>query len=430
MTFVYESSLSKEFLKMTLNYLKSALGDILREDRSFDAGTYPKKEVLPRLHRNVLRPIFPDDMRRVEEAAWRIVNEVVSEVSEYKRRVIGALLRMLNEVQEGNKGSSIFEAYGESSVQPFYRTLKALARMQAQIADVFSNSSFLAAFLVASTLERKIPPSNTGEPQITIKVKDEDVPIISTWSLLVKKRACLLCTPTLADSSMEELCRALESMGKELSKGEVIKDIRDDMATYIQSREVPSRLSRITYNTLFSLKDEGLKKLLCGYVINHLCTLSEHLIRRSSDIRNEDVKAYLNIVFEQRAFLEYEAYSALIQQGVAAIPRLHLSIYDSEFKTTKLEEEVDVVATANDEVWLIEVTSRKDEKDIEKKVKKYEKLRYEIDADKVVFVCLPSLKELVEKNLESSLAREDFYCIRIDKLYSEIFRLLASKSRH
>jgi hypothetical protein len=428
MTFVYESSLSKEFLKMTLNYLKSALEDILREDRSFDAGTFPK-EVLPRLHRNVLGPIFPDDMRRVEEAVWRIVNEVVSEVSEYKRRVIGALLRMLNEVQEGNKGSSIFEAYSESSVQPFYRTLKALARMQAEMADAFSNSSFLAAFLVASTLERKIPLSNTGEPKIIIKVKDEEVPIISTWSSLVKKRACLLCTPTLTDSSVEELCRALESMGKELSKREVIMDIRDDMATYIRSREVPSRLSRITYNAMFSLKDEGLKKLLCGYVINHLCALSEHLIRLSSDIRNEDVEAYLNKVFIQRAFLEYEVYSALIQQSVAAIPRLHLLIYDSEFKTKKFDQEVDVVATADDEVWLIEVTSRKDEKEIEEKVEKYEKLRYEIDADKVVFVCLPSLKELVEKNLESSLAREDFYCIRIDKLYGEIFRLLASKSR-
>jgi len=213
MTFVYESSLSKEFLKMTLNYLKSALEDILREDRSFDAGTFPK-EVLPRLHRNVLGPIFPDDMRRVEEAVWRIVNEVVSEVSEYKRRVIGALLRMLNEVQEGNKGSSIFEAYSESSVQPFYRTLKALARMQAEMADAFSNSSFLAAFLVASTLERKIPLSNTGEPKIIIKVKDEEVPIISTWSSLVKKRACLLCTPTFTDSSVEELLRAWKAWEK------------------------------------------------------------------------------------------------------------------------------------------------------------------------------------------------------------------------
>jgi len=200
--------------------------------------------------------------------------------------------------------------------------------------------------------------------------------------------------------------------------------------TYIRSREVPPRLCQIIYNAMFSLKDEGLKKLLCGYVVNHLCALSEHLIRLSGDIRNEDVEAYLNKVFIQRAFLEYEVYSALIQQSVAAIPRLHLLIYDSEFKTKKFDREVDVVATADDEVRLIEVTSLKDEKEIEEKVKKYEELRYEIDADKVVFVCLPSLKELVEKNLESSLAREDFYCIRIDKLYGEIFRLLASKSRH
>jgi hypothetical protein len=57
------------------------------------------------------------------------------------------------------------------------------------------------------------------------------------------------------------------------------------------------------------LKDKELKEPLRKYIIDHLCTSGERLDRLTGDIKD-------------RAFLEYEVYSALMRQGIAAIPRL------------------------------------------------------------------------------------------------------------
>jgi hypothetical protein len=61
-------------------------------------------------------------------------------------------------------------------------------------------------------------------------------------------------------------------------------------------------------------------------------------------------------VFVNGGFLEYEVYSALVRQGIAAVPRLRFSILELLSDNTERWEsyEVNVAATADSELWLIE----------------------------------------------------------------------------
>ena len=431
MAFVYESALSKEFLKIVFDNLKSSLESLLK-DR--DEGP-EEREGKTYLYRRILGPIFPNEMEKVREAIAKVVEDVRNEILWYGRRLIDALLRMLDEAQGVRKeASSATEAYGESIVQPFYRALKAMTRMQVEVADVFSSKSFLAAFLAVRALDERLSSLNTGgagERAINVEVVEGEAPIIhSTWSRLAEKGTCLICSPTCANLDVEEICEALGDVGEGLSKGEELVNVHDYIATYLRSRERPSKLSRAIYDKLPSaLKDGKLGGPLCEYVVDHLCTLGEQLMRRGPTINNEDVRVYLNKVFVQRAFLEYEVYSALVRQGIAAIPRLRLSIYDHEHRRHHFYQEVDVVAVVDGEVWLIEVTTRRDDKEIEEKVKRYEELKSNMDADRVVFVCSPSSRKLIEEAFKSAPMGKGLHYVEIGKLCSEVFRILASKSR-
>jgi len=427
MAIAYEPSLSKEFLKMVLNYIKGKLQSLL------DSSSDVRREVMPPLHHEILRPIFPHEMGKIEDAAREVVREVDTEVSEYKRRVINALLKMLDEVQRRREEEAFAapQAYGESTVQPFYRTLEVMTRMHVEITDVFSSRSFMAAFLVVSALYRKLLQLDMEVPVVKVRVKREEAyKIHSTWSRLAEKGECLICRPEYARLEAEEMCKILEVMGKSLSEGEKLNKVHDSMADYLRSGKT-SRLSRITYNALSPVvQSEEVKRLLSNYITDHLCTLGEQLNRAQQPIgiiEIEDIQTYINEVFVKRGFLEYEVYSALVRQGIAAIPRIHFPIPDVSRRMYEFHE-VDVVATAGDELWLVEVTTSTDEKDLEDKANRYANLKYYIGADKVLFVGSSATCELSNDVFESHLL-EGFFCVRFDELYSGILKLLTTKAK-
>jgi hypothetical protein len=128
-------------------------------------------------------------------------------------------------------------------------------------------------------------------------------------------------------------------------------------------------------------------------------------------------------VFVNRSFLEYEVYSALVRQGIAAIPQLHFSIRDAQLETSPYEAEVDVVATTNAKLCLLEVTTLGDEKNIEEKINKYEELKNFIEADKVIFVISQAMHESV-KDVFSS--HPEFSCMEFNELYSGIHKRLTN----
>jgi hypothetical protein len=165
MAFVYESSLSNEFLKDILDCLENTL-DRLRKD-----GKVKPREVIPPLHREILEPIFPNEVKRMDDVVGYVINEVVSEVDEYRRRVVDALLKMLHEVRkEGKEASSVIEAYGEGAVRPFYRILRAVTGMYMDMVDVLSSEGFMAAFLTVSALSKKLPQSSMEEPKVGLRL--------------------------------------------------------------------------------------------------------------------------------------------------------------------------------------------------------------------------------------------------------------------
>jgi len=417
MTIVYESNLSKEFLRIILDYIKEGLRLLLNNSHT---GTL---KLLPKWHRDILKFIFPSEMKKIEDATRRVVQEVDEEIFKYKEYMVNALLKMLEEIQKRREeeGSAVSQAYSESAVQPFYRALEAMMRMHVEIADVFSSRSFMAAFLTLSLLDRKL--QRLWEDKISVKINREGgIPIIhSTWSRLAEKEICLICKPKCAELDIEETCKALERVGRNIStKEDLLNKIHDGMVDY--ERGGRSKLSKITYNELNPVEqNKGVKELLCEYIIEHLCALREQ--KQPNELLIEDIKTYINKVFVNRSFLEYEVYSALVRQGIAAIPQLHFSIRDAQLETSPYEAEVDVVATTNAKLCLLEVTTLGDEKNIEEKIKKYEWLKNFIEADKVIFVISQAMKSV--KDVFSS-HQPEFSCMEFNELYSGIHKLLTN----
>ena len=346
------------------------------------------------------------------------------ETLKYKSYMVNALLKMLGEIQKRREEeeSAVSQAYSESAVQPFYRALEAMMRMHVEIADVFSSRSFMAAFLTLSLLDRKLQRSGLGEDKISVKINREGgTPIIhSTWSRLAEKEICLICKPKCAELDIEKTCKALERVGRNISKKDLLNEIHDGMVDY--ERGGRSKLSKIIYNELNHFEqNKGVKELLCEYIIEHLCALREQ--KQPNELLIEDIKTYINKVFVNRSFLEYEVYSALVRQGIAAIPQLHFSIRDAQLETSPYEAEVDVVATTNAKLCLLEVTTLGDEKNIEEKINKYEELKNFIEADKVIFVISQAMHESV-KDVFSS--HPEFSCMEFNELYSGIHKRLTN----
>jgi hypothetical protein len=424
---------------MVLSYIKDALKEM--KSSSKDKGQEMKppsiieREVM-RLHREITKLIFPHEVEKMENAVRKVLQEVAKEISEYKERVISMLLRMLDEIQERGEEGLTSKAYSENIfIQPFFKTLEAMTLMHMEIASIFSSKSFMSAFLTISALDSKL----RSRSDVNVEVEREEAfKIHSTWGKLAEKGICLTCRPEFMKFDAEEVRETLKKVGEMLSEAEKLNRMHEGMADYLEGKGA-SRLSHVAYNTLSSVvHDKEIKNLLSEYITNHLCALGEQLMKQAQQpsriVKIEDIASYVNKVFVNGGFLEYEVYSALVRQGIAAVPRLRFSILEllsdnKGFYTQKRESyEVDVAATADSELWLIEVTTLKDEKDISNKVSRYKKLKNEIGADKVIFVGSPSTCELVEEAFMQS-PPEDLFCVQFGKLYSEIFRLLGQGSK-
>ena len=375
-------------------------------------------------------------MEKIESSARRVVKEIGDWATSYGRRAVDALRKIFKEVRNAmSPPSQTHEEgpYDESEVQSYLRILRAATYMHMDMAEVVSSKSFAAAFLTASVLDERL--SRDRERLIAkVEVARDEAPIIhSTWSKLAEGGTCLMRRLEFASLDVESTCEVLEDVGKSLSEEGRLMKVHDSMLTYLQSGEA-SGLSELVYSALSSvIQDKRVedmlceyKGMLCEYITEHLCTLGVQLTKRSDTrgIRNEDIKNYVKKVLGDRGFLEYEVYSALLRQGIAAIPRLRFLTCNEEHEGTRLVE-ADVVAKVDDELWLVEVTTRRAKGDLEEKIEKYKELRNRIGASKVVFVGSPSMREQIEQLLTS----KDFFYVQLDRLYSEIFKLLSYRAK-
>ena len=408
------SNLTREFLEKIFNYIIDAL------DRYKQEEYLTTREMMP-LHAKIMAYLFPNEMQRTENAVRRVLDEVEKEVSTYKRYVIDMLVRMFREVIEGKKEDLVAQTF-HVPLHPFFNTLESMSRMLLEIADVFSSKSYTAAFVTVSALESRLQPDREGNSSVEVEVKKEASQIYSVWSRLAEEGICLIGKPALMQLHIEKICETFQTLGENLSGEKTLIKIHDNMVL----GNFPG-LSEVIYKALpTSVEDGRLKAHICDYIVRHFDKLREEMWL--SGMRPiEDIKIYLNEVFVKRSFLEYEVYSALLKQGIAAIPGLRFLMPDPEYMRRE-PYEVDVVATAEGELWLVEVTTSRSSDHIQRKADRYQKLKEATGADKVVFVGSPETCDL-SREVFSSHSMGDFFLCDLTRLYSDISKLLASQSR-
>jgi hypothetical protein len=155
---------------------------------------------------------------------------------------------------------------------------------------------------------------------------------------------------------------------------------------------------------------------------------------RTGKILLDDIRYYLEVVFEGNCFLEYEVYAAFLEHGVPALPRLRLSYPEyleaqssetpeensSDKEAGERIKELDVVAAPQNELWLAEVTKSETREKLGRKAEKLDWLARELEAEETLIVCtraaLKKAEELPKLEKVTFIAFED--------LSSELQRLI------
>jgi len=186
---------------------------------------------------------------------------------------------------------------------------------------------------------------------LKVSVKDGDEVILMAWSELADRGVGLECSML---EKIDQVSDLLVRLGQRLKDN--VARVRDLIAE--QRR---NDLSNFAWNLIEGLGGDAEREVLeklCSYVVKHLLALNSPRRRFKRDLGNDDVERYVETVFVNRAFAEYEVYSALLRLGAPALPRLQL------WRGRELVCEVDVVAAPRrGELWVVEVTTRRELED-------------------------------------------------------------------
>jgi hypothetical protein len=317
-------------------------------------------------------------------------------------------------------------ATGCNLSQPLSNVATALLSTLVKTANLFSRKSFEAAYLTAETLERKTQLMlNLRASDLSICDKDAKC-IHPTWSSLADRGCSLLVKTRNFGYQTDTIIEALNSSGRLLK--DLTDKLHDPMIEYNRRK-----LLKIISNTLESNIEDSLKYTLVNYIAEHLFALSGTL-GRTGKILLDDIRYYLEVVFEGNCFLEYEVYAAFLEHGVPALPRLRLSYPEyleaqssetpeensSDKEASERIKELDVVAAPQNELWLAEVTKSETREKLGRKAEKLDWLARELEAEETLIVCtraaLKKAEELPKLEKVTFIAFED--------LSSELQRLI------
>jgi hypothetical protein len=243
--------------------------------------------------------------------------------------------------------------------------------------SLFSRRTLEAAFLVAQRISR-VSESEYFQ-DVRFGVRDTEAQVIHpTWCALAERGVALIPRIACFNEKVDGICEFYRSFAGELRQK--ISKVSDAVrkAAIGDERDLNKLLSSKELFPEGVNLDQGDEPHLRWYLREHLAELG----RRLEKLLDEHVENYLTITFENRGFLEYEAYNALVAIGIPALPRIVLSGRDLT------EREVDVVALIADRLWLVEVTTRQE---LDEKILGYEKLGWAgklrwTGIEKVVFV--------------------------------------------
>jgi len=248
-----------------------------------------------------------------------------------------------------------------------------------------------------SSVALLIELSNRTPGKCRILVEGSDAPIIRVWSKLADRNF------GLAPSLLERISQ-ISDLYSDL--GQRLKTCSKDISNFLSegNRKALSSIIDQLLSQSNKLADLGdCTKQLTQYVNKHLQALLE--LRQ---LAPKEIENYIEKVFVNRGFAEFEVYSTFIRLGIPAIPRLKVPYEDEKGQT---RYEVDVLAAPGNELWIIEV---KTGKSLEKeKLENLNKVKQILDADRVVLI----VDELEEaKKVVDEAGYENFTCFSFSDL--------------
>ena len=376
---------------------------------------------------SIVGGIFPEETRKLREELERACSKVKGGSETLKDSYKACLRKVLKYIRRGIPQPSEVEKTFKETVKcdlslPLADASGALFEALIETASIFSRRSFEAAWLTAEALERNFQSS-----VITFELHDRDRRCIHpVWSFLADKGRRLIVELRSLNygKEMNTVIDALSSAGESL-KDEV--KVLHDLITEAEKKR--KALVEVISKKLREDLEKHLKYMLANYVTDHLLALHGVLRKFGRELRNDDLEYYLDVVFKDGCFLEYEVYAVLLELCVPAIPRVQLTYLpgNEEERRARAKKEVtelDVVAAPRGELWLIEVTKSTGEDKLREDMEKLEWLMGELGAGRALIICTREARKVAGKLLQARRSEVSF--IAFEELDS---KLLSSGAR-
>lgn len=396
-----QESVSVELVRRAIEVLLCSFQASLAQFDRLSSITPSREEVKDFLRissEDVLAKIFPevDQVRNdLNSALDALINSVTRASTAFTNVIKSILEASLRELAESPRLELPEQEIKEYVLDELVEVPLTVARVFSRlIGSVQRSRSFSSALAAAMRLSENISMSHT------VSIKSGEEFILKVWGELADRGFGL---EPCALEKIDRVSDLFKDLGRVLDRGEYVVEIRDLIAGMDErglSMKSYESLSQLLLSGFIELKEcEG---ALCMYLKEHLLALHSLKQRHSLDLTNEVVRKYIDVVFVNSAFLEYEVYSALIRLGVPALPRLHILTREDPQEPPC---EVDVVAALRDGLWVVEVTTRRllDKN----KLYKLEVARQVLNARRVMIVC--DRPEEVERFVHDN-GFEDYEC--------------------
>ncbi|UNQ73762.1 hypothetical protein [Infirmifilum sp. NZ] len=332
-----QETISTEIANKILNSLHKYSVNILRREDIISATTFELCEIKNFSEAEceyILEALFPKEVNDIKKSMKNTCNELIELFKNATRTLI---LFIENSFEEATQTSYPQPELTQELCLHFpTKASSKIADFHQKIVEIVNRrQTFLSGVALLLQLNQRNPD------ECKIEVESGDIPIIRVWSKLADV-GFGLAPPVL--EKISQISKLYSKLGQKL----VIHS--KEISNFLGGCEV-SKLSSLVYDQLSQSNDlADLKeyiKYLVDYVVQHLRRLNEE--RRPLP---KDIEDYINKVFVNRGFAEFEVYSAFIRLGIPAIPRLKVP-YKDEKKGTKYE--VDVLAAPRNELWVVEV---------------------------------------------------------------------------
>jgi len=362
---------------------------------------------------SIVKRIYDHELEKVERELNKTLDRLVDDVRRLQERIINEVKQLmitLGELGEEERANTVNEIAEAGLFR--YGLVNYLVSLRSKLSDVLSERTFMYAVYLAMLLEKRV-----DSERVEIRIGDS-IPIHKVWSALAERGVRLLREPGIMCVGINNVVDVFEKSCKKLLESrESIEDLED----CLKSRDCRSKASEILAKYLeFPNISQELRGQIISYYLGHLEALSA-----LPEMSAKSLKTYIDIVFCKKSFLEYETYSYLINNYVPALPRLQikLDLHDMNENEEEIryeegvkEGEIDVLVATEDQLHVIEVTTRGYE-ELKNKLEKLGTISMKLNADETILI---TTKENCEKLKTSNY---DIGCFSFENLHAYVQNL-------